>query len=432
MSSDDVTPGSLWRNRSFVRLFLAHVVSLVGSGATTVGLALFAHRLTGGPSASVIGNALMLRILAFMIFSQPAGVLADRVDRKVILVLSDVARAALLALLPWASTVWHVYTLVFAINAVTAFFTPSYEASVPAVVGESNLVKALSVSRVAVDLEAVAAPAAAGVIVVLVGTRWVFWFDAVTYLVSAVLVLSATIPSTNGPTVELSLRTFVAEVTYGTRAILREPALRQAIMLSFVEATAGAVAIVATVSYVQDVLHRGESSVAFLMAALGVGSSLGAVMLGRLTGRYESGIDDRQVLHGRRHEWARLALLGGGLCLGLVLLPGVLVPPFVVALLLWALNGAGQALIAISSATLLAEHTLPEERGRAYAAHFALTHACWLFTYPGVGHAAERWGTPVTFTAAGAVCFIVTLLASTQRSSHHPHAHETTTAKAPQ
>jgi len=75
------------------------------------------------------------------------------------------------------------------------------------------------------------------------------------------------------------------------------------------------------------------------------------------------------------------------------------------------LNGAGQALIAISSTTLLAEHTVSEERGRAYAAHFALTHACWLITYPAVGHAAAKWGAPVTFTAAGIVCLLITAAA---------------------
>jgi MFS transporter, NRE family, putaive nickel resistance protein len=79
--------------------------------------------------------------------------------------------------------------------------------------------------------------------------------------------------------------------------------------------------------------------------------------------------------------------------------------------LLWGLNGAGQALIAISSSTLLAEHTVAEERGRAYAAHFALTHACWLIMYPAVGHAAAKWGAPVTFTAAVIVRLLITVAA---------------------
>jgi NRE family putative nickel resistance protein-like MFS transporter len=134
-------------------------------------------------------------------------------------------------------------------------------------------------------------------------------------------------------------------------------------------------------------------------------------MLGRATGRYERGTNDQAVLHGRRHRWTARALLFGGLTLGLVLLPGVLSPPLFVFSMLWILNGAGQALIAISSSTLLAEHTVAEERGRAYAAHFALTHACWLITYPAVGHAAAKWGAPVTFTAAVVVCLLITAVA---------------------
>ena len=74
----------LWSNRNYILLFSAQIISLLGSGVTTVGLALFAYQLTGGASANaVIGNALFLRILAFLIFSQPAGVGSSiRTDKK--------------------------------------------------------------------------------------------------------------------------------------------------------------------------------------------------------------------------------------------------------------------------------------------------------------------------------------------------------------
>lgn len=258
-------------------LFGAQIISLLGSGVTTVGLALFAYQLTGGSSATaVIGNALMLRILAFLLFSQPAGVIADRVSRKKILIAADLARFGLLALFPFITAVWQIYALIFAINAVTAFFTPTFEAGIPEVVGNEQYVQALSFSRVAVDVEAVAAPAVAGLLVALLGLRWVFWFDAFTYLVSALLVAAVVIPRVAEEMTPLSWRAFLDEITHGARVLLCEPALRQALTLSFAD----------------------------------------------------------------------------------------------------------------SSSTLLAEHTVAEERGRAYAAHFALTHACWLITYPAVGHAA--------------------------------------------
>lgn len=402
----------LWRNRNYILLFSAQIVSLLGSGVTTVGLALFAYQLTGGESATaVIGNALFLRILAFLIFSQPAGVIADRFSRKKILIAADVLRFALLALFPFITEVWQVYLLIFLINAVTAFFTPTFEASIPEVVGSEQYVKALSYSRVAVDIEAVAAPAIAGLLVALLGVRWVFWFDAFTYLVSAALVVFAVVPFVAKSVVPLSAKVFLSEIQTGTRILLREPSLRQALILSFAEATAGAAAIVATVAYVRDALEKGDTAYALTMAALGLGSTVAAILLGRATGRYEQGADTKDVLHGRRHIWAQRALVFGGVLLGAILLPGFLVPPIFIFAVLWFLNGAGQALIAIPSSTLLAEHSDESERGKAYAAHFALTHACWLITYPAIGYAAAGFGTPATFTAAGIVCLLITFFA---------------------
>lgn len=424
-TSRDAGIASLWSNRNYLLLFAAQLISLLGSGVTTVGLALFAYQLTGGASATaVIGNALMLRILAFLLVSQPAGVIADRVNRKHGLIAADVVRFGLLSAFPFITAVWQIYVLIFLINAVTAFFTPTFEASIPEIVGTRHYVKALSLSRVAVDVEAVAAPAVAGLLLAALGLQWTFWFDGMTYLVSALLLAFTAMPFVPKVAAPLSRRIFIAELQTGTRVLLREPSLRPALILSLAEATAGAAAIVATVAYVRDVLGLGDTAFALTMAALGLGSTVAAIILGRATGRYEQSASTPSDLHGRRHAWSQRALLAGGLALGTVLLPGVLAPPLAVFALLWVLNGAGQALIAIPSSTLLAEHTHERERGRAYAAHFAWTHACWLVTYPAVGHAAVRFGTPLTFTVAGVVCLLATAVAvAVGRGPRGAHAH---------
>src|SRR6266516_2020847 len=241
---------TVWRNRDFRLLFGAQVISLLGSGVTTVGLALFAYQLTGGVSATaVIGNALTLRILAFLLFSQPAGVIADRVSKKRILIVADVIRFALFTLFPFITAVWQIYALIFVINAVTAFFTPTFESSIPEVVGGEQYVKALSLSRVATDVEAVAAPALAGLLVAFLGLRWVFWVDAFTYLVSASFVALTVMPYVKKKLPRISLPSFLAELTTGTRILLREPSLRQALTLSIAEPTAGAAPIAATLSH---------------------------------------------------------------------------------------------------------------------------------------------------------------------------------------
>lgn len=415
----------LFRNRNYLLLFSAQIISLTGSGVTTIALALFAYQVVGGASAAtVIGNALMLRILAFLLFSQLAGVLADRANRKAILILADIVRFGLLALFPFVTEVWQIYAMIFAVNVATAFFTPVYEASIPQVVGEAHYVKALSWSRVAVDVEAVAAPIIAGLLIAVTGLRWIFWFDAATYLISAALVAMTLLPRLAAAAAAVSLRGFLTEVSHGTRVLFREPALRQALVLSIAEATAGAAAIVATVVYVKAVLLEGEVAFAAVMAMVGLGSSLAALALSRATGRYERNSRSRAVLHGKRHRWAAWALLGGGLLLVVSLLPGIMQPPILVFGLLWLLNGAGQALIGIASATLLAEHTSEQERGRAYAAHFAWTHAFWLVTYPAIGYATAHFGAPKTFTAAAIFCLAVTgtaMLMNRIRRGVHSH-----------
>ncbi len=415
----------LFRNRNFSLLFASQVVSLAGSGATTIGLALFAHQLVGGNSAAaVIGNALMLRILAFLLFSQPAGVLADRRNRKGIMIMADIVRFALMAVFPFIEHVWQIYSMIFLINAATAFFTPTYDSTIPDIVERGEYVKALSLSRIASDMEAIMGPVVAGLLVTQLGLNWLFWFDAATYLASAVLVSVSALPHISKPSQQLSFKTWLSELTFGSRILLGQAVLRRALFLNLVDAIAGASAIVATVVYVKDILLQGETEFVMTMAGLGLGSTITALFLGWVTGRYESHAKRPSELHGRRHRWTERGLLTGGIVLGLTLLPGIRQPPLMLFACLWILNGVGQALIDISSSTLLAEHTKMTDRGRAYAAHFALTHTFWLITYPAIGHGVDQFQVPSTFTFAGGICLIITLYAIITRKPNRDHIHQ--------
>lgn len=414
----------LIRNRDYLRLFAAQVTSLIGSGITSVALAAFAYDLVGGNAAVVVGTALTLRILAFVLISPVAGVLADRVDRKRLLVAADLLRFGLLGAFPFITTVGQIYALIFVLNAITAFFTPTFEAALPEVVGARLYTRAVSWSRIALALEAAAGPMLAGVLIVWVGVRWTFWVDGGTYLVSALLVLASAVPRASRPERRFPWHELVPQVTLGTRVLLREPALRRALVLHLAEAIAGAVAIVTTIVYVRDVLGHGNLAFASAMAAVGAGSAVAALVLPGRAESVRSAGDTPLEEHLRYHGWAERTLLVGGALLAVALLPGFLVPHLALLCLFWALNGAGQALIAIPSVGLLAEHTAPDERGRAYAAHFALTHVFWLGTYPAAGYLSRAVGTPVAFTLAGLACGLLALLALVQGGEHRAHSVE--------
>lgn len=413
---------TLARNRDFRLLFAAQTTSLVGSGVTSVALAAFAYDIAGGNAAVVVGKALTLRILAFVTLAPIAGVVADRVDRKRLMVATDLVRVALLGAFPFVTTPGQVYALIFAINAATAFFTPAFEATLPDVVGAEHYTRALSWSRVAVALETTLGPLFAGILIATIGVRWTFWADGVTYLVSALLLLIATVPAVARRTERVTGSQFLADLTHGSRLLLREPSLRKALLLHMAEAIAGAAAIVTTIVYVRDVLGHGDVAFSLTMAALGLGAALVALVLPVRAERTRTAILAPSTQHLRYHAWAERSLLIGGALLTVALLPGMLRPGIFMLGFLWALNGAGQTLVAIPSVGLLAEHTAPEERGRAYAAHFAWTHLFWLGTYPASGYLADAIGTPAAFTLLGVACALLTLAATFVRPSPHVHA----------
>ena len=140
-------------------------------------------------------------------------------NRKLLLILADLVRFVLMALFPFMQSVWQVYLMIFLINAATAFFTPIYDSTIPEVVGREHYVKALSLSRIAVDMEAVLGPAVAGLLVSLLGLNWLFWFDAATYLISAVLVLASVLPHIPKPSIQFSFKNLLGELTLGTRIL---------------------------------------------------------------------------------------------------------------------------------------------------------------------------------------------------------------------
>jgi MFS transporter, NRE family, putaive nickel resistance protein len=213
------------------------------------------------------------------------------------------------------------------------------------------------------------------------------------------------------------------QLTHGSRLLLREPALRRALLLYAGEAIVGAAIIVNTVVYVNEVLGRDNTAFAVAMGAVGVGSCVIALLLPRSAEAARGSGGSPQEEHLRYHAWANRTMMIGGCLLALSLLPGALAPGLALVAVLWAIKGAGQVMVAIPSVGLLAEHTASEERGRAYSAHFALTHLVWLGAYPAVGYLAREIGTPATFTLAAIACGLLVGLAWwVGRGGHREHA----------
>ena len=380
-------------NRTYRRLFAAQVVALAGSGFTTIALALLAYDLAGGSAGIVLGTALALKMVAAVVVAPIVGGFVNRLPRKGFLVALDVLRAGCVACLLFITQIWHIYLLIFLLNVFSAGFTPTFQATIPDILrDEAEYTRALSLSRLAYDLESLLSPMLAAAALLVLSFDALFVANAFAFLISAMLVLSVQLPSRQSHERGQGIW---HTTTFGVRAYLKTPRLRGLLALSLAAASAGAMVIVNTVVYVRDVLGSSQSSTAVAFAAFGAGSMIVALSLPRLLERQP----DRMFM-----------LIGGGIA-GIGLLLGLNTPGMLGVLLIWFLLGAGSSLIQTPAGRLLARSSSERDRPMLYAAQFSLSHGCWLIAYPLAGWIGSTFGLSVAFILLAGIALIATAVA---------------------
>ena len=353
-------------NPTFRHLFAAQLVALVGTGLATVALGLLAWQLAGDNAGAVLGTALAIKMIAYVTLAPVAAAIAERLPRRALLVALDLVRAGVIACLPFVDQVWQIYVLIFFLQAASAGFTPAFQAVIPDVLkDEDDYTNALSLLRLTEDLEQLASPMIAALLLTVVSFPILFLGTVVGFVASALLVVTARLPDR----AKREQGHFWADVTKGVRIYTATPRLRGLMVMEAAVAAAGAMVYVNTVVIVQARLGLGEESVALAFAGFGAGSMLAAFLLPRILDR----LADRPVMIG-----------GAGL-----MVAGVALVPLVGGLLsliaLWALIGFGFSLTQTPIGRIINRSAREADRAAVFAAQFALSHACWLVTYPLAG-----------------------------------------------
>src|SRR5215207_4718705 len=182
-------------DRTYRHLFTAQVIALAGTGLLTVALGLLAFELAGAEAGVVLGTALAIKMVAYVGAAPVAGAFATQLPRRAFLVSMDLVRAAIALLLPFIDQVWQVYVLIFLLQSASAAFTPTFQATIPDVLTEEkDYTRALSLSRLAYDLESLLSPMLAAALLTAFSYHWLFGGTVIGFLVSAALVLTVTLP----------------------------------------------------------------------------------------------------------------------------------------------------------------------------------------------------------------------------------------------
>lgn len=381
------------RNPTFRHLFCAQIVALLGTGLATVALGLLAWQLAGDNAGAVLGTALAIKMVAYVTLAPIAAAIAERLPRRAFLVALDLIRAAVIACLPFVDQVWQIYVLIFLLQAASAGFTPAFQAVIPDVLqDEDDYTNALSLLRLAEDLEQLASPLIAAALLTVVSFPVLFAGTVAGFAASALLVLTTRLPDR----ARADHSQFWSDVTKGVRIYTATPRLRGLMVMEAAVAAAGAMVYVNTVVLVQARLGLGAEFVALAFAGFGAGSIVAALLVPRLLDR----LAERPVMIGGA------ALMVAGVALvALVDSLGVLVA-------LWAMTGFGCSLTQTPIGRIINRSARAEDRGAVFAAQFALSHACWLVTYPlagWIGAGAGLDAAALALAATGAAGLVAVL-----------------------
>lgn len=424
-------------NRTYRHLFLAQVIALVGTGLATVALSLLAYELAGADAGAVLGTALAIKMIAYIGVAPIVGAFADRLPRRPFLIAMDVVRAAVALLLPFVSEIWQIYTLIFVLQSASAAFTPTFQATIPDVLPEErDYTRALSLSRLAYDMESLTSPALAAVLLSVMSFHWLFSGTALGFVASALMVATTVLPQPKPS--EARKGGIYQRTTRGVRIYLATPRLRGLLAVTLAAAAASAMVIVNTVVIVRDELGLSQSAVALALAGYGGGSMIAALALPRLLDR----LADRPVMLAASGVLslvlavlAALAAALSGQALWMAILFG------------WLVLGFAYSMSITPGGRLLRRSANPEDRPALFAAQFALSHGCWLIAYPLAGWLGATFGQSAAFAAMAAFAFIGALLALSlwprndgEAVSHdhsdllpdHPHLREGHAAGEPQ
>ena len=373
----------LRRNRDFRRLWLGQVVSQMGDWFNTIALYTIVLDLTG--SGRAVGLVLVARFLPSVIVGPASGVLADRFSRRSIMIISDVLRALVVLgflLVKSREQLWLVYVLTVMQLVCSTFFEPARTAAIPSIVAPRDLVSANAISSATWSAMLTLGAAIGGLITGWVGTNAAFILDSLSYVLSAVLIMTVRLPKRE-PQAKKRLTLMSAlglsQTLEGMSYVKRRPRVFALLMVKPAWGLGGGILALLAV-FGEKVFPVGRSTatgIGVLYAARGIGTAIGPFVARRFSGETRS---QMQTAIG-------ISFLIGGIFY--IAFAGA--TNFAFALLVLAIAHTGGSILWVYSTVLLQQTVEDSFRGRVFAAELALLTLTMAVSNYATGELLDRY-----------------------------------------
>jgi MFS family permease len=373
------------RVRNYRLYFFGQIVSVSGTWMQSVAQAWLVLQLTG--SGVALGGTVALQFLPMLLAGAWGGVIADRFDKRTILIGTQSADAVLaltLAVLTATGAVqlWMVFVLAFLLGLVNLVDMPARQAFVTEMVGAENVANAVSLNSVVVNAGRIVGPAVAGILVATVGIAVCFFVNAASYLavIGALLAMRRLelLPAPRIPRRRGQLREGL-DYAWGDRELRR---------------TLTMVAVVGLLAFnfsvflplmTQQVFGSGAATLGALYSLLGLGAVAGGLLVAA-RGRTDGGL-----------------MAAAGIASGAALIAAALMPTLTLELVAVVPLGLATIVFVASANSLLQLRSDPRMRGRVMALYGVLFLGTTPIGSPAVGWLAERAGVREAMVLAGAI-----------------------------
>ncbi len=387
--------GLLRRSPSFGLLFLATAGSSFGTYLAAIVLTVDVYDRT--QSGVWVAALLIADFLPIVLIGLLLGPLVDRFSRRWLMILSDLVRFGVFAALPFVSSPTAIVVLAGVAGIATGFFRPAVFAGLPNLVPDEELTNANSLLQTVETLAWMIGPVVAGLMLTVWSPAVPYGVNAVTFLVSAVLV--ARIAESSLRSEESLTRGHWRDVADGLKLVVTSPPLRTVLVVWNVVLLGSAAINVAEIFFAKDTLDAGDVGFGILVAASGVGLAIGSYLAAPALGKV--GL--------RRHYAGSIALMGAGWGIAAFATSIWVAVPFIVA----GAAGNGSAIICNQ---LLVQRGAPDRfRGRALATIMSSNYVALGLAMAGAGLLTDAFGARwvwavagVGYLAAALVAFVMT------------------------
>lgn len=381
----------LFQIPAFRTLFTAQIIALIGTGLTTIALALLAFELVGNEASIVLGTALAIKMIAYVFISPAVTGLIHHKHQKRCLILLDLLRAIFVMLLFFVTSVWQIYVLIFFLQAFSAGFTPIYQSVISDILKDDRLfIKGASLSRIAYNLENILSPTFAILLLTFLNYSLFFVTNTICFFLSAILILITNFPQSTAK--ETDMIPFWRKAVSGIVLFVKNRNLLAILSLNMVIAASGAMILVNSVTIIQGFFGLSEDKLAIAMLCYGTGAMLSAFVV---------------FIKSGDSNYKRIMLIGAFLT-SLTSLSSIFIQSYEALLLSWSCFGFLSSFILVPIGQILREETNVNDRTAIFGAQFSLSHACWLISYPVIGYLLVLGGLKISFFIIAVIVFITT------------------------